>query len=329
MPASNSDNANAPAADNSYLQTIFDVLDKIADFANLSILIQIIGKWVPLVASFAAMGLVSAFLAASDAIIYFFRGLSRLTRIIGREVFEFTFKQENNGVHPLQTVGDAFSLGFFALAITLFSGVLIASPVGITLAWASGIIALSIVTYFDYVYPAGQAYDKMNNLPDGPDKIVAEKDYSEKNIEKYFMLAILLGLSLLLICGSASVFAPPLLSTVLHGVAKGAGLFVILANVAKYTRKFYNSCVGDDGLDDGSLPPAPPLAPEESPSNSLHRRFSFVLRVGATSQPPDDEKSAGATNRPADDRTSVGATGGSPDDPPTSTFSISPAHFGL
>lgn len=213
-----------------------------AEFFNSVIVIDIIGKWIPSVALFFVGGPLGLLLLVGDQLIYLCRLLIRLTRLIGRNFLNVKFEEDEHGPpHKLQPLGDLLSLCCFALAIVFFAGALIAPPVGITLAWAMGLCGLGFISFFDYIWPEKQAKQKCERLAQDPhaseqEKIDAQKAYKNQKYSRRLFLTLLLGLSLLLVCGSAAAFAPPLLVPVLLITSKAASIF--LGGVACF--RFYH-----------------------------------------------------------------------------------------
>ncbi|OGO92673.1 MAG: hypothetical protein A3F10_00505 [Coxiella sp. RIFCSPHIGHO2_12_FULL_42_15] len=208
-----------------------------SEASNVGIIIQMAGRWIPpLLTAFS--GLFSTIAAISDPLIYFFKALIRALRIIGRHCFNVKFEAEKNGTHPWQTYGDIFSLVMFSLSIPLFLG--IAGPVGVTLAWIFGLSGLSVVGYFDYSHQERLAKQKYlsvqkDSMVSSEEKHVIRCEYIAKRNSSYLFKGLLLGLFLLLICGSATAFAPPVIVPILIVISKMASVYLGGIAVARFT----------------------------------------------------------------------------------------------
>lgn len=207
-----------------------------AEASNSGILLEIIRKWVPAISKIYDLPIIfgfitlTSFIFFADPLIYFFRSLVRLTRIVGRTVFKIKFDEEAGGTHRYQTLGDIFSLSCFVMAIVFFAGAIVSPPVGITLAWGMALCGLTSVGFFDYIWPEKLAKEKHQSVVDQldtPENIaLSQKNYQYKRNAKNLYVALLIGLALLLICGSAAAFAPPVLASVFTIVSKVASIYL-------------------------------------------------------------------------------------------------------
>src|SRR5688572_2963093 len=145
---------NTLAADQkkSRWQKAVDYFGIASEASNIGIVIEIVGKWIPALASVGA-GVLSSIAFFSDPLIYFFKSLIRVTRLVGGYL-GVEFEEEKHGKHRFQAIADVASLAFFSVAIPFFLGVVITSPVGLTVAWALALTGLCVVGYFDYYHPA-------------------------------------------------------------------------------------------------------------------------------------------------------------------------------
>ncbi|HVY53412.1 MAG TPA: hypothetical protein VHA13_02715, partial [Gammaproteobacteria bacterium] len=205
-----------------------------AEISNVGILIQIIAKWIP---SFAVLAQSAGFvwlMAIADPMIYFFRSLIRLTRLIGRNFFGIAFEEERDEsprFQKIRTIADLISMSLFVVAILCFAGILIAPPVNLTIAWSVALTGLLPIGFFDYFYPARKITKQYNRYKNDIHIKAETKDRLEakyihaQNAKKLYM-ALLVGLGLLLICGTAAAFAPPLLVPILIITSKIASLFL-------------------------------------------------------------------------------------------------------
>lgn len=205
----------------------------LAEAANIGIVLEIVARWLPGFAVLAASGAIAQLMLISDPLIYFFRALIRVTRLVGRTFFKVSFEEEKYAT-PSEckehTIGDLVSLSLFSLSIAFFLGA-IAPPIGITLAWTIGLSGLSVAGYFDYYLPEQRSksyFEKcsQNKFTNSNKLAELKQEYLEKRNSKQLFMALLLGLSLLLICGSAASFASPALAPVLTITSKLASIFL-------------------------------------------------------------------------------------------------------
>jgi hypothetical protein len=219
-------------------QNIAGILAVCAEIANVGIFVEVIAKWIPRFAALAASPALIYLMAIADPLIYCFRAAIRLTRLAGRHFFGIKFEEETHDTpvfKKVRTVGDVVSLSLFILAILTFAGFILSGPVGLTLAWALSLSGLMPIAYFDYIRPAHKLEEELNyytkQYKDKP-KISQEvtdrliENYTNKNNSKRLYIILLVGLSLLLICGTAAAFAPPLLAPILFYTSKTASLLL-------------------------------------------------------------------------------------------------------
>lgn len=215
--------------------TTFTIL---SEASNIGIVINMISQWCKQILTVAG-GIFGSLVYYADPLIYCFKSLVRLTRIVGREVFNAPFEEEKNGVHKYQTAADVASLTLFSFAIAFFLGAMIAPPVGITIAWCCALTGLGIVGYFDYSHQEKLAKEKYHNLVDSKAPIEeihdAHKDYLSKRNSKRLFYGLMIGLTLLLICGSAAVFAPPALAPILYIVSKIASTYLAGIAISRFS----------------------------------------------------------------------------------------------
>jgi len=146
-------------------QRLITWLNGAAEAANIGILVQALGGWFPTFAAFVAATPLTYLMLIGDPAIYFLRSLSCVVKFIGKKLFGLQFEEEKHGpLHPGYTAANVLTLCCFILAIALFCGAFIAPPVGITLAWAIGLLGRSCQGYFDYYYPEQQALKKLTDL---------------------------------------------------------------------------------------------------------------------------------------------------------------------
>jgi hypothetical protein len=227
---------------NAKWQKFIDYLAISAELSNAGIFLEVVGRWLPPVARFVAVTPLAYLFLIGDPLIYFFRSLIRLSRLLGKNVFNVEFQEEKNGPpHKLQTLIDVLSLACFSAAVLLFCGVLVPPPVGITLAWTMGLCGLGFVSFTDYIWPEKLAHKKYQALLQDeaatPEmKEEAHKEYLQCKKASRMYLGLIANLAVLLICGSAVAFAPPLLGLCLYALSNTASL--ILGAIA--CGRFYN-----------------------------------------------------------------------------------------
>ncbi|HSW70836.1 MAG TPA: hypothetical protein VLH77_02530 [Gammaproteobacteria bacterium] len=227
---------------NTFWQNVVLSFSILGDASNVGILFEMLRGWSPrfaLILANTPLGYLAIFM---DPLIYFFRAMMQFTKLICRKCLNIQFEEEATGpTHPWQTVGSVLSFACFVWAIILFSGVLTASPVGITLAWVSALSGLSCVSFFDYHWPERQAYNKYLLLLEQPEtsnerQVEAYQHYLNLKKARQLHVSVLIGLSLLLICSSAIVFAPPVLVPFLALVSNVGSLILVGLCAAR----FYN-----------------------------------------------------------------------------------------
>ncbi|MDR3478439.1 MAG: hypothetical protein P4M14_10455 [Gammaproteobacteria bacterium] len=221
---------------NYYWQKSIQAFNLLAELSNVGIFYKVVASWLPFI---QALGPVLGTIAGiADPMIYFFRSLIRVTRVVGREYFDITFDEEEKGRHKWQTRADLASLALFSLAIPLFFGLIIASPVGITVAWALAISGLGVSAYFDYAYPAKCAKNHyLDTLANGGSQQEIDDAYDEyqtKKTSKRFFFALVFSISLLVLCTSAAVFAPPAIVPILFLLSKTASACLALIAVGRF-----------------------------------------------------------------------------------------------
>lgn len=218
---------------------IIGIASGLSEASNIGIVISIISKWCQSILT-AAGGFFSALIFYADPLIYCFKSLIRLTRIVARSVFNVKLDEEKIGQHKHQTAADIASLALFSFSIVLFLGLLVAPPIGVTVAWCLALSGLSIIGHFDYAHQEKLAKERYEHLkhdlspnasPEDRKQLQkALDDYNTKRTSKRLFYGLLIGLTLLLVCGSAAVFAPPALAPILYVVSKIASAY--LAGIA-------------------------------------------------------------------------------------------------
>jgi hypothetical protein len=282
----------ALATKNKYWRRMVSFFEILAEVSNIGILVEIIAKWIPRFAVLATSPFIIYLMAIADPLIYFFRALIRLTRIVGRNFFGITFVEEKNGTHKYQTLGDIVSLTFFTVAVLLFAFVATTTPIGLTLAWTFGLCGLIPIGYFDYTWPEQQAKEKYklllkdrNATPESREKALNE--YLELRRAKLFFIALLIGLSLLLICGSAAAFAPPVLVPVLIITSKIASIYLGGIAIGRFLAWLFKS--NPEETENTTAPTATTTAKKAdastSTSNTPQLTNLFKAEASATAAP--------------------------------------------
>lgn len=214
---------------------IYDTCCTLAEISNVGIVIEILSKWIPSLLSFTFFSVLTAF---ADPLIYLWRGLGSLHRVIGRGFFGVVFEGEEAKNKNTHIVADIVKLCFFALSIACFFGAIATGPLGTFLAWSTALCGLGVAAYFDYHYStktAKNTCDELTNDPNANPAQVkeAQEDYQNKKYSRNLYVTILIGLAFLLICGSAAAFAPPALVPILYIASKVASGFLALVNVGR------------------------------------------------------------------------------------------------
>ncbi len=217
---------------------VIRISEGLSEASNIGIVIQIFSKWIHgLFTLFGGFFPVLVFIA--DPAIYFFKSLIRILRVVGREAFGVKFEEEKYGTHKWQTAGDVVSLILFSFTIVFFLGAIVSGPVGITVAWALAMCGLSVVAKFDYIYREQQAKANWEALKKDPLATAvlikqAKNDYLFARNSKRFFIALIVCLTLLLVCGSAAVFAPPALAIILFVISKFASASLVGIAFARF-----------------------------------------------------------------------------------------------
>ncbi|EKD73415.1 MAG: hypothetical protein ACD_45C00322G0001 [uncultured bacterium] len=289
----------------SYWDKTVDIFGGFSEAANIGIVSEMVNKWWPAI-MVIGHGFFSTLAFITDPVIYCFKSLIRITRLVGRNIFGVTFDEEKNGTHKWQTAADLTSLGFFAVSVPLFFGLILTGPIGITVGWVSALIGLSIVGYVDYAHQAKLArenyinkhkefivaaneYKKICESPDEkPDakkhayeqmvlsrqvKDIAYKEYKTKQYAKRLFMGLLVGLAVLLICGSAALFAPPALAPILFIASKVASGYLGLIAAGR----FFNWARSGKEPQQSVVELAPAPAPSPEVSQNIHRALQSAI----------------------------------------------------
>jgi len=215
-----------------------------SEASNIGIVINMIGKWAPSILTVGGgfLGGISHF---ADVLIYVFKALIRITKLIARMAFQIQFENEYIHQQKQKIICDLLSLASFSLAILAFSAVIASGPVAITLGWCFGLLGLAVVGYADYFLPKKQLEQELKELYQtqikDPTNIDVEQLFAKaatvKESQHAFKLyvGLLIGLSCLLICGSAAMFAPAAAASVLVIISKLASVYLAMIAVFRFS----------------------------------------------------------------------------------------------
>lgn len=209
-----------------------------AEACNIGIAIEILAK-IPYFLFIVSSGAAVLLARITEPAIYFFRALGRVGRVIGREFFDIEFEEEKHGTHQYQTFGDLAVVLLFSLAIAAFVHSVVAAAAFLFAAWTLALTGLSIIYYFDYVHPEQQAkekYDRALESPEHtPEQVHELKDeYESKKNSKRLYFALLIGLSFLLLCGSAAAIAPAFAVGALLNLSSVASIYLSVIAVGRF-----------------------------------------------------------------------------------------------
>lgn len=214
-----------------------------SEVSNLGIVINIVGKWAPAILTVGG-GFLGGIAHFADVLIYVFKALIRITKLIGRLAFQIQFDNEDLHQQKQKILCDLLSLASFSLAILAFAAVIASGPVGITLGWCFGLLGLAVVGHADYFLPKKQLEQELEELYQAqiqnPENIDVNQLFAKaatvKHSQNSFRLyvGLMIGLSCLLICGSAAMFAPAALASVLVIISKLASIYLAAIAVFRF-----------------------------------------------------------------------------------------------
>jgi hypothetical protein len=209
--------------------------DKLSDFwvflseaSNIGIVLKVIAPWFGgLMRAGAKIFPEIAYIA--DFLIYVFKIINRFYRWMMRFFFKHEFHDEIR-VHPHQVKFDLLIIVFFTLATLSLAGVLIAGPTAPLAGWAFGLVGQMLVGYVEYYTQARFAKEEYNREPTDE----KQQLYQQKQRECYGFMALLFGLSVLLLSSSALTIAPAALIPVLIIAYKLGSAFLIGTAVYRF-----------------------------------------------------------------------------------------------
>ena len=209
--------------------------DKLSEFwvflseaSNIGIVLKVIAPWFGgLMRAGAKVFPEIAYI--TDFLIYVFKIINRFYRWMMRFFFKHEFHDEIK-VHPHQVKFDLLIIALFTLATLSLAGVLIAGPAAPLAGWAFGLAGQVLVGYVEYYTQARFAKDQYKQ-----DATEANlQRYQQKQREWYGFMALLFGLSVLLLSSSALMIAPPVLIPVLLITYKLGSAFLIGTAVYRF-----------------------------------------------------------------------------------------------
>lgn len=201
-----------------------------AELANFGIFLEAIARWLPSFRAIVNTTILGSMMDVLDPLIYVFRSLIRVVRLVGRNIFNVMFEEEAHGTHPYQNLADVTVLILFCLAIATFTGLLVPPPFALTAAWALALSGLSINWYFDYIYPTERAFAKyqlsVTKKDDESTQLQAQEEFEHRRHSMFLFGLVLVGLFFLLVCGSAVIIAPPAVDDALDILSKMGSVFL-------------------------------------------------------------------------------------------------------
>jgi hypothetical protein len=209
--------------------------DKLSDFwvflseaSNIGIVIKVIAPWFGgLMRAGAKIFPEIAYI--TDFLIYVFKIINRFYRWMMRFFFKHEFHDEIK-VHPHQVKFDLLIIAFFTLATLSLAGVLIVGPAAPLAGWAFGLAGQMMVGYVEY-YTQARFAKEQYKLESTDENL---KCYQQKQREWYGFMALLFGLSVLLLSSSALTIAPAVLIPALLITYKLGSAFLIGTAVFRF-----------------------------------------------------------------------------------------------
>ncbi len=235
-----------------------EMFSVLSEASNSGIVINIIDMFQHSIMLIAG-GAFAFFAHYADAFIYVFKACIRLTKAIGRTFFGIKFEEDVEKHNLTQTLMDILALLFFVATIVLLLAITIS--IAPTLAWISAFIGLTIVGYSDYYLTKVDAKENLDkeleqlicmtqqylNEPKNSEKsqeletdlllkfkhvYKLYQDYELKNKSFNLYAMLIVGIAVLLICSSATIFTTGLACTILGIFAKIASGY--LAGIALF-----------------------------------------------------------------------------------------------
>lgn len=226
---------------NYWWQWWVDTFNACAEVANTGIGIKIVENWFPVLHSL--LGGADAIIEANaDPLIYFFRFLTRVVRVIGREYFHIVLdEEEKDRAHPHLTRGDIISGAFLMCSVPFF----FLSPMLVLVGWGIAMAGMWTMFHYDYVYPAQKAFiDYRNARNEGHSHAEVETayhDYKTLEVSRNFYFVTLLSVMLLAITHAAIPVAPLIIVPVLTFISTLAGSMAALALVTRLYNQFQHN----------------------------------------------------------------------------------------
>lgn len=214
---------------------VSEILVALSHLANIGIVIAIIQPWLPFLATVGhILGPVTG---VADPLIYVLKTLNSLWRLALRHL-GYQLVDEPYGHHRWQLQIDSMAIVCFVLAVVSFLGVMAAGPLGPFLGWVFGLSGMMMFGYsheYTQYRLAEKEYEqaKLTYPEDSSELKDVEKHYLQKRREWVLCAALLAGLTVLLLCSTAAVFAPPAVVPILLIAYKIASVYLIGLNVCR------------------------------------------------------------------------------------------------
>ncbi len=206
-----------------------------SELSNIGIVFKVLSPWLKFLQAFGSAIPWMVFIA--DPLIYVFKALYRVLRITAR-MLNIKLSDEERP-HPWQTAIDMVVIAMFAVAVLCFLGIVVAAAKGIFVGWILGLSGMVMVGYVDYYHPYRQAcknYQQisMNLSLLSADLAVAKTAVQQSRRTWYLFAALLVGLTVLLLCSSAILIAPPAIIPILMIAYKVASAYLIGLAVCRF-----------------------------------------------------------------------------------------------
>lgn len=206
-----------------------------------------------------AYGAFAFFAHYADAAIYIFKSLIRATKALGRHCFDIEFEEDVKKHAHIQTTLDLIAMLFFISTIVLLTAV--STSIAPTIAWISALIGLTIVGYSDYYLTQKDSKENLDSslqelleltkqfihqteLAELVDSVnldekfkaieINYQSYQIKNKSYKLYVMLVAGLSALLICSSATIFATGIALVIMDVLAKVASAYLACLAIFRF-----------------------------------------------------------------------------------------------
>lgn len=239
-------------------QKTVDFFADAAEAANVGIAIEVVGKLLPVVAVAGGNTLHMIALIA-DPMIYFFRDLGLLTKSIGVEFYDIVFEEDKFGAHQYQTQVNLLRMALFTAAIPLFFGLIINSPISLTIAWGLSLTSMCLGAHFNYAHSAKMSRQFADDLamdPEATEEDILQANKEAKKISNSHLLyaALIMGIAFLSLSSSAVAFATPALVPLLVVTSKAASGFIAALNLGRLINACFTEALPEITLSKKSKP---------------------------------------------------------------------------